>query len=383
MSQKVVSSKKHSREFKVLLGVVELYLGTGKPIGSNTLREHGFDYLSSATIRNYFAELEKEGFLRQPHSSGGRIPTNAAFRLYAADGLENPLPLAPEIEEAFMLLEQPSAPHLTRYLQMAAEKLSEVTGYATFLTSVRFDQDFIFEIKLVGIDQERILCIMVTDFGQILTEVLPISEKLSAFACKRIETYLQWRVKGGEKPENLTAEEGKMAQEIYNEIMVRYIVRYTNFSSEDVFRTGFSQLLAYPEFSDPLALTTGLSLFENISHMRLLLNDCMRDGTLRYWIGKELAPYASAAQGCSVIAIPYRLGQVQAGAVGILGPCRMPYRRLFAILSYFSDCVSKSLTKSLLKFKLTFRQPRSTPAAEFQERSIIDQTAQKLLEIKE
>jgi heat-inducible transcriptional repressor len=381
--KKDTGSKKHTREILVLLGLVELYLQTGKPIGSNTLKEHGFQHLSSATIRNYFVELEKQGFLRQPHSSGGRIPTNAALRLYAEESLSHPLPITPDIEEKFQEFEQASPQHLTRYLQIAAETLSEVTGYATFLISVRFDHDFILEIKLVSIDQERVLSIIVTDFGQILTEVLPIKQKLSAFACKRIESHLQWRIKGGTPPENLTLEEEILARSLYNEIMVRYIVRYSNYSSEDVFRTGFSQLLAYPEFSDPLALTTGLSLFENTSHMRLLLNDCVRDGKLRYWIGKDLAPYASAAQGCSVIAIPYHIGQAKAGAVGILGPCRMSYHKLFSTLQCFSDCISKSLTKSLLKFKLTFRQPRtSTPYLQQEERAIVDKTT-KLLEIKD
>lgn len=382
--KKQTGSKKHTREHTVLLGLVELYLETGKPIGSNTLKEHGFDYLSSATIRNYFVELEKQGLLRQPHSSGGRIPTNEAFRVYAAEVIDSShTPLA-EFDEKFQDLDQTNLRHLTRYLQLAAETLSEATGYATFLTSVRFDHDFILDIKLVGIDQERILCVMVTDFGQILTEVLPLKQKLSSFACKRIESHLQWRIKGGNQPENLDLEEELLAQTLYNEIMVRYLVRYSNFSNEDVFRTGFSQLLTYPEFSDPLALTTGLSLFENTSHMRLLLNDCVRDGKLRFWIGKDLAPYASAAQGCSVVAIPYMLGQVNAGAVGILGPCRMPYRKIFSALQQFSDYVSKSLTKSLLKFKLSFRQPRtSSPYLQSEERALVDGTTQRLLEIKE
>ncbi|HEY4831052.1 MAG TPA: heat-inducible transcriptional repressor HrcA [Waddliaceae bacterium] len=377
-------SKKHSRETLVLLGLVELYLETGKPIGSNTLKEHGFRHLSSATIRNYFVELENQGLLRQPHSSGGRIPTNDAFRIYASEILESPLSPISEVEEQLQELDQTTPRHLTRYLQMAAETLSGITGYATFLTSVRFDHDFILEIKLVGIDNERILCVILTDFGQILTEVLTIKQKLSSFACKRIESHLQWRLKGGDQPENLTLEEEILSQTLYDEIMVRYIVRYSNFSGEDVFRTGFSQLLSYVEFSDPLALTTGLSLFENTSNMRLLLNDCVLDGKLRFWIGRDLAPYASAAQGCSVIAIPYHLGQIKAGAVGILGPCRMPYRKLFSTLHSFADSVSNSLTSSLLKFKLTFRQPRtSSPYLQDEERTIVDQTTKKLLEIKE
>ncbi|MCH9626929.1 MAG: Heat-inducible transcription repressor HrcA [Chlamydiales bacterium] len=370
-------SKKESRAHQVLLGLVELYLETNKPIGSNTLKEHGFQGLSSATIRNYFVELEKQGFLQQPHSSGGRIPTNEAFRLYAAHALSSPQP-EPGIEEKLADLELGESRNLARYLQKSAEKLSALTEYAVFLTSVRFDHDFILDIKLVGIDPDRLLCVMVTDFGQIFTEVLPIDQKLSAFSLKRIESHIQWRIKGGEKPENLTPDEQTLAQYFYNEIMVRYLVRYSNFSDEDVYRTGFSTLLSYPEFNDPVALATGLSLFENPAHMRLLLNDCVREGSLRYWIGSDLAPYASAAQGCSVIAVPYHVGQTAAGAIGILGPCRMHYRSLFATLQFFADGLSKSLTKSLVKFKLSFRQPRSTSPY-----TQIDQAAQHLLEIKE
>src|SRR5438045_1193035 len=74
---------KADREHSVLLGLIELYLKTGKPIGSHTLQENGFDSLSSATIRNYFSKMEEAGYLKQQHTSGGRIPTQKAFRLYA------------------------------------------------------------------------------------------------------------------------------------------------------------------------------------------------------------------------------------------------------------------------------------------------------------
>lgn len=370
-------SKKEDRASRVLLGLVELYLETGKPIGSNTLHEHGFQELSSATIRNYFVDLEKQGFLRQPHSSGGRIPTHDALRLYANEALASPQ-LELGIEEQLSHLELGESRNIALFLQKSAEKLSELTKYAVFLSSVRFDHDFILDIKLVSIDSHRLLCVMITDFGQVLTEILPLSQKLSSFSLKRIEMHIQWRIKGGEKPDNLTPEEDALARFFYNEIMVRYLVRYSNFTDEDVYRTGFSTLLSYPEISDPLALATGLSLFENPTHMRLLLNDCVRDGKIRYWIGSDLSPYASSAEGCSVIAVPYRIGQTIAGALAILGPCRMPYRTLFGTLQYFSDFLSKSLTKSLFKFKISFRQPRS--ARLYAE---LDRAAQHLLEIKE
>lgn len=81
---------KDQREKLILFGLVDLYLQSGKPIGSNTLRENGFEALSSATIRNYFAKLEEEGLVKQQHSSGGRIPTPLAYKIYAEEHLDKP-----------------------------------------------------------------------------------------------------------------------------------------------------------------------------------------------------------------------------------------------------------------------------------------------------
>lgn len=368
--------KREKREKEVLLALCELYLETGKPIGSNTLKEERFPELSSATIRNYFAKFEGLGLLKQHHSSGGRLPTEEGIRLYVASVQDAPI-VPPDLEKR-LLIKLPPSKNIHTYLQKATEKLSEVTGAAAFLSAVRFDHDFIQEVKLVGIDEERILSVLLTDFGQILTEILPTTRKLSSFAIKRIESYLQWRIRGGTKPEELKEDE-LLAQKLYSEIIVRYMVRYSNFSEEDIYRTGFSRLLGYPEFSDPLALSSGLSLFENTSHMRLLLSDCMRENKLCYWIGSDLAPYASATDSCAVLAIPYHIGETRVGAVGILGASRMPYRSLFGTLNFFSKTITKSLTKTLYKYKLSFRQPRSHRKLE---RDLIDQTSIKLLENK-
>ncbi|MCP5470060.1 MAG: heat-inducible transcriptional repressor HrcA [Chlamydiales bacterium] len=366
-------NKKEKREQEVLLALVELFLESGRPIGSNTLKEERFPNLSSATIRNYFAKFEKLGYLKQPHSSGGRLPTEEGIRLYVRQAVEHPA-LMPEVEKGLKLKIPPSKSVHT-YLQRATEKLSELTGCATFLSAVRFDHDFIQEVKLVGVDDERLLCVLLTDFGQVLTEILPMNKKLSSFALRRIEHYLQWRIKGGAQPDDLK-EDKALAQKLYSEIVVRYMVRYSNFSEEDVYRTGFSRLLNYPEFSDPIALSAGLSLFENAAHMRLLLSDCMRENKLCYWIGSDLAPYAAAAEGCAVLAVPYHIGETRVGAVGILGCSRLPYQTLFGTLQFFSEEITKALTKTLYKHKISFRQPRANRRAE------IDQSSIKLLENK-
>lgn len=379
-------SKKESREYKVLLGLVELYIKIGKPIGSSTLKESGFESLSSATIRNYFAELEKEGYLKQPHSSGGRIPTNKALRFYAESVLEEAL-IEEDVTAQLEQLKGHDTKNIGTFLQKAAELLSEVSGFATFLSSPRFDHDFILDVKFVSLDATRLLCILITNFGQILTETLAFEHRVSTFSLKRLESFFLWKLKNGpleEKPRPLTPEEEVLAQKFYSEILVRYLVRYSNFSGEEIVRTGFSKLLAFPEFNDPLSLTMGLSLFENVTQMSRLLQQTSQSPHLKFWIGEDLSPFTTEASNGSVIAIPYRINHIQAGAIGILGPTRMPYRTLFATLTVFSEILSETLTKTLYKFKLSFRQPRSEAVYAIDQKWKFDETSPyHMLENKE
>lgn len=347
---------KNDRERKVLIGLIEHYLKTGKPVGSNTLKEMGFDDLSSATIRNYFAHLEEEGLLLQQHSSGGRIPTAKAFRLYATDCQSSPIET--NNEPSFNTLASQETREITAFLQKAAELLSEKTNTAVFLSAPRLEQDFIIGIKLVSIDDARCLCVLITDFGQVLTEVLYTGMKIGTVSNKRIEAYFKWRLTGQSQPQ-LSKEEEDLAQRLYNELMVRYIVSYSNFESE-IYRTGFSTLLSYQEFHDPSLLANGLNLFENTHGMRQLLKECITYDSLKFWIGEDLTSHCQQPNSvCSVVAIPYYVNKQPVGAVGLLGPMRLAYKSAFCLLHQFSEEVSEALTHNLYKFKITMRPPKT------------------------
>ncbi|EFB41406.1 heat-inducible transcriptional repressor HrcA [Parachlamydia acanthamoebae] len=358
MKVPVASKKSHksSREKQVLLGLVEFYLNTGKPVGSHTLQGAGFDNISSATIRNYFANLEQEGYLSQQHASSGRIPTNKAFRLYTEEYIDAAV-IAPEDEKVLQALRQVETREIASYLQYAAETLSQLSNQAVFLSAPRFDQDYLVELKLVSIDHSRCLCVLVTGFGIIQTEILYVNKKLNAFTVKRLELYFHWRLTGLDKPTSLTKEEELLGQKMYNELMVRYIVGYSNFTDEEVYRTGFSKLATYADYQTPTSLAVNLALFEDAQSMRLLLRDCMKHNRLKVWIGEDLLPFSTETPTCSVLAIPYRINQHNVGAIGILGPVQMPYRRFFGILKVFSEYISETLTRHVFKFKLSFRQP--------------------------
>lgn len=350
------------RERLLLLGLVELYLQTGKPVGSNTLRENGFESLSSATIRNYFSKLENSGYLRQQHSSGGRIPTQLAYKAYA-DACSAPAgEYAHADKEAKGLIRKKLVSEqreVASYLQKAAENISELSRCAIFLSAPRFDQDFLLDAKFLGIDNHRILCALTTDFGLVHTEILHTEKKLSSFSLKRIEGYFHARLTKQARPD-LTPEEEKVAEKFYHEIMMRRIASYANFSAEDVYKTGFSQLLNYPDFSNASVLAAGLSLFENTERLRALLQECCKKRAMSCWIGEDLANFASAAGSCSVIAIPYSIGQNIVGAIALLGPNRIPYRQLFQLMHLAGEAISETLTKSLYKFKITYREPSTT-----------------------
>lgn len=372
---------KQDRERKVLLGLVEYYIQTGKPVGSNTLKETGFEDLSSATIRNYFAHLEEEGYLLQSHSSGGRIPTDLAYRTYAQayiDQLDDNLD-----PSLFASLRDFEGQGITAFLQQAAEKLSKVSHYAVFLSAPRFDHDFIVDFKLVLLDVSRCLCVMITDFGVIHTEVVHLPHKFSHFAVKRIEDYFNWRLKNHSHPEAIEPEEEALGKMLYNEMMLRYIVGYSNFIDEDLYRTGFSRLLSYPEFQDATQLATGLGLFENGQSMRLLLREAKVMNKLRFWIGDDLSTYMSSSSSCSVIITSYCINHKAVGAVGLLGPTRLPYRTIFSLLHQFSNAISHALTRSIYKFKINYREPEQGALfLEKNERSLIGRSHLMLLEDK-
>ncbi len=351
------NNKKHEREQKILTGLVELYLESGKPIGSNTLKESGFKDLSSATIRNYFSKLEELGFLTQQHSSGGRIPTEQAFKYYAHSDTKKELlskKQKKDLEQSFDF----EGKQIVKYINHISEVLSEKTKSAIFISTPRFDQDFITDIRVLLINPTQLLAVVITSFGMIHTEIFPVESKLSNFSIKRMESYLHFRMTGLDKPE-INAEEKKLADHLYQEIMLRHIVSQSNFLNEDLNKTGFSKLLSYPELCHAQALGNCLSLFENPPLMENLINLTLKDLDLKFWIGEDLSSYISPPYVCSVITIPYTINKKPVGVIGLMGPIRMPYKNIFEVLKLASKKLSETLTKLLFKHHISYRMPKS------------------------
>lgn len=378
----IKKTSKHDRERKVLIGLIDYYIKTGKPVGSNTLKDIGFKDLSSATLRNYFAHLEEEGYLKQPHSSGGRIPTEKGYRLYISDCQ---LPFSTPKQQntsPFDSLRNTETREISSFLQRSAEELSHQTATAVFLSAPRFEQDFVTSIRLLGLDTTRCLAVLLTDFGGVMTETLYLPHKINSFSLKRTEAYFHWRLTGQRKPEDLSREEEALAQQLYNELMVRYIINYPQFGEEDIYRTGLSSLLTYPEFHDAQTLANTLALFEHTQGMQLLLTECKKLDTFKFWIGSDLAPYSPHAYAdCTILAFPYCVNGQPVGSIGLLGPMRLPYRQIIHQLNTYAEMISETLTRNLYKFKITLRRAKSTTIDHKQKKQpLIEQSQHLLLE---
>lgn len=351
-----VPAKKQEREFEVLLGLIRLFLNTGKAVGSNTLRENGFAYISSATIRNYFASLETKGYLRQAHTSGGRVPTELAFRHYTNILLqENHHPPLPKDDQLFLeSIINKDTKQISLYLQEITEAISEITSLTTLITAPRFDQDFISKIIVTKIDTSRSLCIIVTDFGFIHTESIYLPEG-SKVTIKAMQKYFEYRLSSTEKPE-LSDEEEAFSKRTYNEIVLRHFISYSNMETPDIYKGGFSKLLMHNEFHDPTILSNTLSLFENSKSLQQLL---FSSKEVKVHLGSDLKEYMNGPYKCAIMQCPYFIHNKFVGNIAILGPTRMNYKDLLALIHTVSDLLSKNLTKTLYKYQLKYRMATS------------------------
>ncbi|MBI5346056.1 MAG: heat-inducible transcriptional repressor HrcA, partial [Chlamydiae bacterium] len=263
----------------------------------------------------------------------------------------------------------------------AAESLSQITKCAVFQSFPRFDQDFIRDIKLIKLDDKKILSIIITDFGLVKTETLISPKELSNQNVVQIEECFAWMLRNQEKPkvENSII---KLGQHFFNEIMVRYVADYSSFSNEEIYRCGLSHLLNYSEFSDMSILANSLSLFEDKEKMHSILKKCYENNSLSFLIGEDLKRFNVPDQDVAILTIPYHINQITVGGTAILGPIRLPYRKIFGQLNLYSKYVSETLTQTVYKHKITFRQPQDAQVASTYKRSILleDKTKSKFKE---
>ncbi len=329
------------RKMIILQAIVRNYLETGEPVGSRTISKYSDLHLSSATIRNEMADLEEMGLICQPHTSAGRIPTDAGYRIYVDNILSSERKEVEDMKN--ILLEKQDK--LENMLQKVAKLLAANTNYATMISSPVVSGNKIKFIQISQVDEHSVLAVIVMDGNLIRNRVIPVEEALTAEQLLKLNMLLNTNL-CGLPIEQITLgliESIKRDAGIHTEIVSNVfdaaadIVR----SEEDlkIYTSGANNIFKYPELADHQKASEIISDFEEKQALgsivqETLAQEALSNGTketgIQVYIGNEMP--VDSMKDCSVVTATYDLGAGMKGTVGIIGPKRMDYEKVVDVL---------------------------------------------------
>ncbi len=324
------------RKQKILQAVIRNYLETGEPVGSRTISKDTDLNLSSATIRNEMSDLEEMGYIVQPHTSAGRIPSDKGYRFYVDTMLEKK---EREVEELKGLISQKDE-KMDTLLKRVAKVLAANTNYAAMVTTPQNRVNKLKFIQLSRVDANQILAVIVVEGNVIKNSILNVDEILDDETLLKLNILLNTHLNGlciDEINLAMIAELKRQAG-IHSAIVSEVIdaVAEAIRSDEDlkIYTSGTRNILRYPELTDNREKASELiNLFEEEQALNELVQETLADenGTgIQVYIGNETP--VQSMKDCSVVTATYELGEGMRGTIGIIGPKRMDYDKVIGTL---------------------------------------------------
>ena len=322
------------RKWMILKAIIKTYLETGEPVGSRTLSKYPGLQLSSATIRNEMSDLEDMGYILQPHTSAGRIPSDAGYRLYVDRMMEEKEEEVTEMKELMIQRQDKMESMLKEVVRFLASR----TNYATMITGPEVHRTRVKFIQLSVVDEKQLLAVIVTEANVVRNQIINMEHGLDH------ETVLQLNLLMNTSLNGLTLEEinlgtiSKLKEEagIHSEVVSRVLDIIAETISQDrdleIYTSGATNFFKYPELSDSSRASELIGTFEAKHPLADLVTDTgsASENGIQVFIGKE-TPLESM-QDCSVVTATYDLGGGLVGKVGIIGPKRMDYAKVVSVL---------------------------------------------------
>lgn len=322
------------RKLKILQAIIRNYLETGEPVGSRTISKYTDLNLSSATIRNEMADLEELGYIIQPHTSAGRIPSDRGYRLYVDMLLQDKVQ---EVEGMRDILIQ-KADRLESLLQQVAKLLAVNTQYTTMVTAPQYKKRVKF-IQLTEVEENQLLCVIVFERNIVKNKIINMSEPLNKEMILKLNIILNTFLQGLDLGEiNLPVisqmkEQAGDYRTIVNDILDAIMQSVSEEDEYEVFTSGTTNILKYPELSDKEKVGNLLYTLEEKKALSEFIQDNMEDEEnrgIQVYIGDETP--VDAMKECSVVTATYEIEEGVYGKVGIIGPKRMDYRKVVSTL---------------------------------------------------
>ena len=332
------------RKRKILQAIIRNYLETGEPVGSRTISKYTDLNLSSATIRNEMADLEELGYIIQPHTSAGRIPSDKGYRLYVDKMMEDKEREVEEMKE--MLLEKEDK--MDHLLKQVAKVLANNTNYATMISAPAVHHNKLKFIQLSRVDEKQLLAVIVVEGNMIRNNILHVDEALDDETLLKLNMLLNTSLNGlsiGEINLGMIANMKQKAG-IHSQIISDVIdaVAEAIRADEDleIYTSGANNIFKYPELSDGNKASEIISAFEEKRQLTELVQETLSDEKntgIQVYIGEETP--MSTMKDCSVVTATYELGSGMKGTIGVIGPKRMDYEKVVDALKNLKHQMDK------------------------------------------
>ncbi len=318
------------RKQKILHAIIQNYLETGEPVGSRTISKYADLGLSSATIRNEMSDLEEMGYIIQPHTSAGRIPSDMGYRFYVDQLMKEKDQEVTEMKE--LMIQRQDKMELV--LKQMAKVLAANTNYATMITSPQYHRTKLKFIQLSVISEDQLLAVVVAEGNVVKNKVIPISHGLDNETILKLNILLNTSLNGLTMEEiNLSTiaklkEQAGIHSEVINSVLDAVAEAIQMDDDLEVYTSGTTNIFKYPELADSTKASALISAFEDKQQLASLMED-MKDGEdtgIQVYIGNETP--GQTMKDCSVVTTTYELGEGMRGTIGIVGPKRMDYEKV-------------------------------------------------------
>lgn len=335
----------NDRKRKILQAVIDEYIGTAEPVGSRAISKNKELELSSATIRNEMADLEEMGYLIQPYASAGRIPSDEGYRFYV-ESLMTRYRLGMEaIENLHNELAQ-RVGQLDRMIKKASIITSALTNYTTFITAPEQSSAKLNKIDLIDIGNKKAVLIVVTGSGVVRNRTIDIDvngeycEKLSRIFNKELGGLTAEEINFDKisRVENRIRESLNLSSKDLVSILNFVFETISTLNNTEIFVDNIQSMFKYPEYNSVEKAREMISFLDNRDNLKKLLGS--GEG-IDVKIGNENEP--EPLKDCSLVTVNYSLGGKGTGRIGVIGPKRMDYAKVFASLDFISTHIDKIL----------------------------------------
>ncbi len=335
------------RDREILKDVIMTYILNAEPVSSRSVSKHGHLGLSAATIRNVMADLEEWGYLMQPHTSAGRVPTPAAYHLFIESMMQ--ARKVPAKERRY-IEENLRSGDADRIMESASHLLSELSRQVGIVVAPAVGDTVLRGVSFVPVSGRRVLCVVVSSTGFVDNKILELEEEIPRDDLVRISNYLTENFAGQtlrqirERLLRMMAEERAQMDRMLALSIELARQGLDLDSGPEVLVDGAPSLLSHPEMTDIQRVRRMFDAFADKARLVKLLNQCLQGNGVRVLIGDDSE--LTSELGFSLVATPYCVGDQTLGTLGIIGPSRMEYERIIPLVHFLGEALSRALADS-------------------------------------